>query len=88
MGCDPDWREPRLQEARTRVVAAARRNGIAWGGVTGNADDVADMLKLGGRLIALGSDFGAVREMLPTYSRALADGIGRAGLGRAETGTK
>ncbi|MBL9216067.1 MAG: hypothetical protein JNG83_11370 [Opitutaceae bacterium] len=86
LGCEPDWREPRLAQARTRAAAAAQRRGIAWGGVVGSAADTATFLRLGARLLAHGSDFGAVRTMLPVFSRVLADGIVQAGAMNPEDG--
>lgn len=76
LGCAPDWSEPRMQEAQVKVAAAAAKHGIAWGRPAGSAADISGLAKMGGRLIAYGSDFSAVKAMmLSTYSQTLAEGL-------------
>ena len=56
--------------AQTTVAAAAAKHGVAWGRPSGTAEDIAELTRQGARLIAHGSDFGAVMRMLPTFAQA------------------
>ncbi len=75
LDCPLDWNHPRMVEAESRLAAAAARHGVAWGRPARDAADIARVVRLGGRLIAHGSDFGAVATMLPRFAQTLADGF-------------
>jgi 4-hydroxy-2-oxoheptanedioate aldolase len=74
-GCPMDWNHPTMTAAEDTVAAAARKHGIAWGRPAGNVEQIARIARKGGKLIAHGSDFGAMMTMLPTYAKNLAEGI-------------
>jgi 2-keto-3-deoxy-L-rhamnonate aldolase RhmA len=76
LGCPLDWNHPEMTAAEDAVAAAAARHRIAWGRPGGTATQIQRIAAKGGRLIAHGSDFGALMTMLPTYARA----FGEAGL--------
>lgn len=78
LGCPLDWNHPQMTAAEDEVAAAAAKHGIAWGRPAGNVEQVARIAKKGGKLIAHGSDFGAVMTMLPVYAKTLADGLAQA----------
>ena len=63
-------------DAQARVAAAAARHGIAWGRPSGSAEDIAAVSQQGARLIAHGSDFGAVMKMMPVFGQTMRDGLG------------
>jgi len=71
-----DWNDPQLTAAEDAVAAAAARHGIAWGRPAGNAEQIARVARKGGRIIAHGSDFGAVMSQLPVYTKTLNDVLG------------
>lgn len=76
LDCAADWAEPKMQKAQAAVAAAAAKHHIAWGRPAGNASDISGLAKMGGRLIAHGSDFSAVKAaMSTTYSQTLAEGL-------------
>ena len=52
------------------------RHGKAWGRPSGTADDIASLFRQGARLIAHGSDFGAVMKMMPVFGQTMSDGLG------------
>ena len=60
------------------VIAAAARHGKAWGRPSGSTEDIAHLAKKGARLIAHGSDFGAVMRMMPVFAKTMKDGLGEA----------
>jgi 2-keto-3-deoxy-L-rhamnonate aldolase RhmA len=74
-GCPMEWSNPQMIAAEDAVAAAAARHGKAWGRPSGTAEDIAHLARKGGRLIAHGSDFGAVMKMLPIYARTLSEGL-------------
>ena len=74
--CPLDWNHPKMIEAQAAVAAAAARHGVAWGRPSGTAEDIARLARQGARLIAHGSDFGAVLKMLPVFAQTMQDGIG------------
>lgn len=78
--CPLDWNHPRMLAAEDAVAAAAARHRIAWGRPALHADDIARIARKGGRLIAHGSDFGALRTMLPAYGGAFAAALDVAGV--------
>lgn len=78
LGCPADWNHPRMAAAEDAVAAAAARHRIAWGRPVGNVEQIRRVAGKGGRLLAHGSDFGALMTMLPTYARNLAEGLGPA----------
>lgn len=73
--CELDWTNPKMAAAQDAVAAAAVKNNIAWGHPAGTAEQIAAMAKKGARLIAHGSDFGAVFAALPNFSKTLAEGL-------------
>lgn len=78
LGCPLDWDHPKMIAAEDAVAAAAAKHRIAWGRPGGNVEQITRIAKKGGRLIAHGSDFGAVLTMLPKYAKNLADGLAQA----------
>ncbi len=70
LGCPLDWKNPTMIAAQATVAAAARKHGKAWGRPSGTAEDISELTRAGARLIAHGSDFGAVMRMLPTFAQA------------------
>jgi 2-dehydro-3-deoxyglucarate aldolase/4-hydroxy-2-oxoheptanedioate aldolase len=58
--------------AQATVATAAAKHGVAWGRPSGTAEDIAELTHQGARLIAHGSDFGAVMKMLPTFAQNFA----------------
>lgn len=78
LGCPMDWSDPQMTAAEDAVAAAAAKHQIAWGRPAGNVEQIARITRKGGKLIAHGSDFGAVMTMLPTYAKNLADGFAQA----------
>ena len=77
LGCPPEWTRPGMKKAQEAVAAAAAKHGIAWGRPTDTAGDIANLHRMGGRLVAHGSDFDAICAMMPTFSKNLAEGIGQ-----------
>lgn len=73
LGCPLDWANPKMIAAQMTVAAAAEKHGVAWGRPSGSAEDIALLVRQGARLIAHGSDFGAVMKMLPAYANAFDD---------------
>lgn len=78
LGCPLDWDHPEMAAAEAAVAAAAAKHRIAWGRPAGSVEQIARIVRKGGKLIAHGSDFGAVMTMLPTYAKNLADGVAQA----------
>ena len=78
LGCPADWNHPQMTAAEDAVAAAAARHRIAWGRPGGNVEQIARIARKGGKLIAHGSDFGAIMTMLPAYAKNLADGLASA----------
>lgn len=68
-----DWNHPQMTAAEDAVAAAALKHGIAWGRPAGNAEQIARVAGKGGKLIAHGSDFGAVMTALPAYAKTFAE---------------
>jgi hypothetical protein len=64
-----------MSAAENAVAEAAARHRIAWGRPVGGAEQIAHLVRKGGRLLAHGSDFGAIMNALPTYAKTLAEGI-------------
>lgn len=67
--CPMDWTQPAMQKAQARIAAAAAKNGIAWGRPARTQDDIQALAAAGARLIAHGSDFGAVSAMMPQFGK-------------------
>ena len=78
LGCPMDWSNPKMVAAEDAVAAAAARHGKAWGRPSGSTEDIAHLSKKGARLIAHGSDFGAVMRMMPVFAKTMKDGLGEA----------
>lgn len=78
LGCPMDWSDPRMAAVQAAVAAAAARHHIAWGRPARDAADIKELARLGGRLIAHGSDFAALLTTFPIYGKAYRDGLGSA----------
>lgn len=70
LGCPLDWKHPKMIAAQATVAAAASRHRVAWGRPSGSAEDIGELTRQGARLIAHGSDFGAIMRMLPVFAKA------------------
>lgn len=79
LGCPLDWTNPKMIEAQAIVSVSAAKHGVAWGRPSGTAEDIALLAKQGAKLIAHGSDFGAIMRMLPTFAKTLGDGLSASG---------
>lgn len=75
LNCPNDWSHPKMVECQTKVQRAAQRHGVAWGRPAKDAADVSFLTQAGARLIAHGSDFGALYAMLPKFAQTLDQGI-------------
>jgi 2-keto-3-deoxy-L-rhamnonate aldolase RhmA len=75
LSCPADWNHPQM----TAAEDAAARHRIAWGRPGGNVEQIARISRKGGKLIAHGSDFGAIMAMLPAYAKNLAAGLAQTG---------
>ena len=75
LNCPLDWDHPKMVAAEDTVAAAAARHNIAWGRPGGGAAQIKRIADKGGKLIAHGSDFGAIMSMLPTYAKAFNEGL-------------
>lgn len=78
LGSPLDWANPKMIEAQATVRAAAQRAGKAWGRPSGTPEDIAELIRQGARLIAHGSDFGAIMRMLPAFGKNFVDAAGLA----------
>lgn len=78
LGCPMDWNHPMMAAAEDAVATSAAKHKIAWGRPAGSVEQIARIARKGGKLIAHGSDFGAVMTMLPAYAKNLADGLAQA----------
>jgi len=74
--CPLDWNHPKMTAAEDAVAAAAAKHGIAWGRPGGNAEQIGRIARKGGKLIAHGSDFGAVLTALPAFGKTLSSALG------------
>ncbi|MBP8256287.1 MAG: hypothetical protein KAX37_03105 [Opitutaceae bacterium] len=74
--CPLDWNHPKMIAAEDAVAAAAVKHGIAWGRPGGTAEQIARIAAKGGKLIAHGSDFGALMMTFPIYGKTLRDTLG------------
>ncbi len=68
LNCPMDWNHPEMKAAQTRVAVAARKHGVAWGRPARTVEDIRGLAAAGGRLIAHGSDYSSVAQMLPQFS--------------------
>jgi 2-keto-3-deoxy-L-rhamnonate aldolase RhmA len=75
LNCPLDWDNPKMIAAEDAVAAAAARHNVAWGRPGGGAAQIKRIASKGGKLIAHGSDFGALMSMLPTYGKAFDEGL-------------
>lgn len=64
LGCTPAVDDPKMLDAQTKIAAAARKHGKAWGRPAGSAADVRAIVAAGGQFIALGSEFAALHAHL------------------------
>jgi 4-hydroxy-2-oxoheptanedioate aldolase len=64
LGCTAAVTDPVMLDVQKRVQAAAQKHGKAWGRPVGSAADAQTLVELGARLIAYGSDFGAIHSHL------------------------
>lgn len=76
LNCPLDWSDPRMIEAQAAVATAAAKHGVAWGRPTRDAADIARVAKLGGKLIAHGSDFGGVAAILAAGGKTISEALG------------
>lgn len=83
LNCPMDWAHPAMSQAQACVAAAAAKHGIAWGRPARTAEDIRSLAALGGRLIAHGSDYGAVSQMLPQFGARFNEALGAAPAGGA-----
>ena len=60
LGCEMNWQEPKMIAAQDRIAKAAAAAGINWGRPSGTSEDIANLVRMGARFIAHGSDFEAV----------------------------
>ena len=67
LGCEINFKEPKMADAQKKVAEAAKKNGINWGRPTGTPEDMSTIIGAGGRFIAMGSDFGAIYQSLPKW---------------------
>jgi hypothetical protein len=67
---------PQGDDADARVEGWFRRDlAIGWGRPVGGAEQIAHLVRKGGRLLAHGSDFGAIKNALPVYAKTIAEGV-------------
>ncbi len=76
LGCPMDWAHPTMQAAQEKVAKAAARHGIAWGRPARSAEDIKSLAAAGGRLIAHGSDYSSVSQMLPQFGARFDEALG------------
>ena len=62
-----------LDAAFAQVAAACARHGIAWGTPVGSPEDLAKRQDQGGQLLAHGSDFGGMMNILKTSALTFAN---------------
>jgi 4-hydroxy-2-oxoheptanedioate aldolase len=67
--------ESQAGRRRGRRGRRRRRHQIAWGRPGGGPAQIKRIAAKGGKLIAHGSDFGALMSMLPTYAKAFNEAI-------------
>ena len=72
LGCPLDWSHPKMAAAQDAVAAPAAKNKLAWGHPAGTVEQMQSMMAKGARLIAHGSDFGAVMVGLANAGKTLA----------------
>lgn len=77
LNCPMDWNHPEMRNAQTRVAAAAKKHGIAWGRPARTVDDIRDLAAGGGRLICHGSDYSSVSTMLPQFIGRFDEALGK-----------
>lgn len=75
LNCPLDWDRPEMTAAEDAVAAAAARHNVAWGRPGVTVAQIRRIAGKGGKLIANGSDFGALMTMLPTYAKAFNEAI-------------
>lgn len=75
LDCPLDWSHPKMVQAQSLIAQAAAQHGIAWGRPARDTADVAQLVRAGARLIAHGSDFGALLKMLPAFGQTLHAGL-------------
>lgn len=67
--CTPAVDDPAMMAAQQKVADAASRHGKHWGRPVGTAADASTLIQMGARLIAFGSEFGALLQHLGDCSR-------------------
>lgn len=88
LGCTAAVSDPRMLEVQKQVAAAAERHGKAWGRPVGTIDDARVLCDLGARLLAYGSEFGALYQHLADCSKQLDELLGADADAPAGTGGK
>ncbi len=68
LGCTAAVNDPTMLEVQKKVAAAAHAHGKAWGRPVGSAADARVIIELGARLVAYGSEFGALYKHLADCS--------------------
>lgn len=76
LNCPMDWSHPAMVDAQKRVATAAAKHGIAWGRPARSAEDIRGLAAAGGRLIAHGSDYSSVSQMLPQFGAKFNEALG------------
>jgi 4-hydroxy-2-oxoheptanedioate aldolase len=71
LGCSPAVSDPVMLDVQKKLNAACVRHGKAWGRPVGTAADVKAVVELGARLVAYGSEFGAIHAHLSACSADL-----------------
>ena len=71
LGCSPAVNDPVMLDVQKKLNAACVRHGKAWGRPVGSAADVKAVVELGARLVAYGSEFGAIHSHLSACSADL-----------------
>lgn len=69
LGCTPAVSDPVMIEVQKKLNAACVKHGKAWGRPVGTLADVRALIALGARLVAYGSEFGAVHSHLAACAK-------------------
>lgn len=75
LGCTAAVNDPQMMAAQQQVATAAARHAKHWGRPAGSGADVAALVQLGARLIAYGSEFGALLQHLGDCSRLFEENL-------------
>lgn len=64
LGCTAAVDDPRMRDVQTKIAAAARKHGKAWGRPAGSAADIRAIVAAGAQFVAYGSEFAALNVHL------------------------